>query len=93
MAERQERPKLIFKKFLKDNQKILKKLGSSKAEKYIRDPWMMKASPSADKTEEILRKEAEGFSGNIYAKNGSCYSRDYICLTCDTPFHSVAICG
>jgi len=53
----------------------------------------MKASPSADKTEEILRKEAESFSGNIYAKNGSCYSRDYICLACDIPFHSVTICG
>ena len=84
---------MIFNKFLKGNQKILKKLGRSKAEKYIRDPWMMKASPSADKTEEILRKGAEIFSGNIYAKNSSCYIRDYICLTCDIPFHSVAICG
>ena len=59
MAERKKRPKMIFKKFLKDNQKILKKFGSSNAEKYIRDPWMMAASPLADKDEEILRKEAE----------------------------------
>ena len=61
MAERKKRPKGTFKKFLKENQKILKKFGSNKADKYVRDPWMMKASPPFDKAEEILRKEAESF--------------------------------
>jgi len=61
MAGRKKRPKVILKKFLKDNQKILKKFKNSKAEKYVRDPWMMKTSPPTDKDEEILRKEAESF--------------------------------
>ena len=61
MTERIKRPKMIYRKFLKDNQKILKKVGNSKAGKYVRDPWMMKANSSYDKAEEILRKEAESF--------------------------------
>ena len=50
MVERKKRPKKVFKKFLDDNQKILKEFGNSKAEKYIREPWMMKARPTTDKT-------------------------------------------
>ena len=52
---------MVFMKFLKDNQESLKKLENSKGEKYIREPWMMKACPSADKSEEILRKEEISF--------------------------------
>ena len=52
---------MVFMKFLKDNQESLKKLESSKGEKYIREPWMMKACPPADKSEEILRKEEISF--------------------------------
>ena len=48
-------------KFLKDNQESLKKLESNTGEKYIREPWMMKACPPSDKTEEILRKEEISF--------------------------------
>ena len=54
MAERKKRPKMIFKKFLEDKQKTLKEFGNSKAEKYIREPWMMKACPTTDKTDETL---------------------------------------
>ena len=59
MTERKKRPKKVFKKFLEDNQKILKELGNSKAEKYIREPWMMKACPTTDKTGEALQEEAD----------------------------------
>ena len=54
---------MIFKKFLKDNQQILVELdkGSSKVEKYTREPWMMRSNPPADEAEEILRKEADSF--------------------------------
>ena len=61
MVGRKKRPKIIFKKFLKNNLKILKKIKNTKAKKYIRDPWMMKPSPLEDKAEETLQKEAEGF--------------------------------
>ena len=61
MAKRKKRPKMIFMKFLKNNQESLKKLESNKGEKYIREPWMMKACPPADKSEEILRKEEISF--------------------------------
>ena len=61
MAERKKRPKKIFKKFLDDNQRILKEFGNSKAEKYIREPWMMKACPTTDMTDEALREETDSF--------------------------------
>ena len=52
---------MVFKKFLKDNEKILKELErrSLKAEQYVREPWMMRSNPPADKYEEFLRKESE----------------------------------
>ena len=61
MAERKKRPKMVFKKFLDDNQKILKEFGNSKAEKYIREPWMIKACSTTDKTGEALQEEADSF--------------------------------
>ena len=61
MAERKKRPKMVFRKFLDDNQKILKEFGNSKAEKYIREPWMMKACPTTDKTDGALQEEADSF--------------------------------
>ena len=61
MAKRKKRPKMVFTKFLEDNQESLKKLDSNKGEKYTRESWMMKASPPADRSEELLRKEEESF--------------------------------
>ncbi len=61
MTERKKRPKKVFKKFLEDNQKILKELGNSKAEKYIREPWMMKACPTTDMANEALQEETDSF--------------------------------
>ena len=54
---------MVFKKFLKDNEKILKELErrSLKAEQYVREPWMTRSNPPADKYEEFLRKESESF--------------------------------
>lgn len=52
---------MIFRKFLKDNQKILKEFDKSETEKYVRDSWMMQNNPPADVNEEILREEAENF--------------------------------
>ncbi|MBT6601145.1 MAG: hypothetical protein HOB32_05760 [Nitrospina sp.] len=63
MTQRKRRPKMILKKFLKENEYILKELekSSAKAEPYIREPWMMRSNPIEDKYEEFLRKEAESF--------------------------------
>ncbi len=63
MAQRKRRPKMIFKKFLKKNTNILKRLEkkAAKAEAYTREPWMMRPNPTEDKYEEFLRKEAESF--------------------------------
>ena len=61
--QRKKRAKVVFKKFLKDNEKILKELErrSLKAEQYVREPWMKRSNPSSDKYEEFLRKESESF--------------------------------
>jgi len=63
MVQRKKRPKMIFKKFLKENKNILKQLEkkTAKAEPYTREPWMMRLNPIEDKYEEFLRKEAESF--------------------------------
>ncbi len=61
MTERKKRPKMIFRKFLKDNQKTLKEFDAGETEKYVRDSWMMQNNPPADVNEEILREEAENF--------------------------------
>lgn len=52
---------MIFRKFLKDNQKILKEFDTGETEKYVCDSWMMQNNPPADVNEEILREEAENF--------------------------------
>ena len=61
MAKRKKRTKIISMKFLKDNQLILKELERkiSGAEKYNREPWMMRSNPHVDEGEEIIRKETE----------------------------------
>ncbi len=52
---------MIFRKFLKDNQDLLKKFANGDTEKYVRDSWMTQADPPADENEETLRREAESF--------------------------------
>ena len=66
MTQRKKRPKMVFKKFLKENKNILKQLEkkTTKAEPYTREPWMMRPNPIEDKYEEFLRKEAESFQKN-----------------------------
>ena len=61
MAQRKKRPKMAFKKFLKGNKNILKKLEkkTAKAKPYTREPWMMRFNPTEDKYEKFLQKEAE----------------------------------
>jgi hypothetical protein len=63
MAQRKKRPKMVIKKFLKENRNILKKLEkkSAKAKPYTREPWMMKSNTTEDKYEEFLQKESEIF--------------------------------
>ena len=63
MIQRKKKPKMVFKKFLKDNEKSIKELErrSMKAKQYIREPWMIRSNPPTDKYEEFLRKEAESF--------------------------------
>lgn len=61
MAVRKKRPKILFKKFLQDNQKILNEFDNGDAEKYTRDSWMMKSCPPAEEDEETLRQESESF--------------------------------
>jgi len=61
MAKRKKRPKMVFMKFLKDNQKSLKNIESNRGEKYTRDPWMMKNRPPVDEFEEIMSKEETSF--------------------------------
>ena len=54
MAERQKRPKMVFRKFLNDNKDSLEEFGNRKGEKYTREPWMLNANPAAEWTVEIL---------------------------------------
>jgi hypothetical protein len=63
MVPRKRRPKMVFKKFLKENKSILKQLEkkTAKAKSYTREPWMMRPNPIEDKYEQFLRKEAESF--------------------------------
>ena len=63
MAQRKKRPKMVFKKFLKENKKILKELEkkTQEAKPYTREPWMTRPNPMEDKYEDFLRKETESF--------------------------------
>ena len=54
MAERQKRPKMVFRKFLNDNKDSLEEFGNRKGEKYTREPWMLNSNPAAEWTVEIL---------------------------------------
>ena len=54
MAERQKRPKMVFRKFLNDNKDSLEEFGNRKGEKYTREPWMLNANPADEWTVEIL---------------------------------------
>jgi len=60
MAERHKRPKMA--QFLEDNKESLKEFGNRKGEKYVREPWMLKANPAAEHTMEIEVEDDQ--SGN-----------------------------
>ncbi len=60
MAKRHKRPKIA--QFLKDNQDSLEEFGKHKGEKYVREPWMLKASPADEHTMEIEVEDDQ--SGN-----------------------------
>ena len=49
-------------KFLKDNKESLEEFGKRKGEKYVREPWMLKANPAAEHTMEIEVEDDQ--SGN-----------------------------
>ena len=51
MVKRHKTPKMA--QFLKDNKDSLEKFGKHKGEKYVREPWMLKASPADEHTIEI----------------------------------------
>ena len=48
--------------FLKDNKDNLEEFGKRKGEKYVREPWMLKASPAGEHTMEIEVEDDQ--SGN-----------------------------
>ena len=48
--------------FLKDNKDSLDKFGKHKGEKYIREPWMLRANPTGEHTMEIEVEDDQ--SGN-----------------------------
>ena len=62
MGERQKRPKMVFRKFLDDSRDDLKEFGKSKREKYVREAWMLKASPSLEHSMEMEVEDDQ--SGN-----------------------------
>lgn len=62
MAERQKRPKMVFRKFLDENKDDLNKFNKRKGEKYVREPWMLKANPAAEHTMETEVEDDQ--SGN-----------------------------
>jgi hypothetical protein len=62
MAERQKRPKMVFRKFLEDNKTSLENFANRKGKKYTREPWMLKSNPGAEWTMEIEVEDDQ--SGN-----------------------------
>jgi len=48
--------------FLKDNKDSLDEFGKHKGEKYVREPWMLKANPAGEHTMEIEVEDDQ--SGN-----------------------------
>ena len=60
MNKRNKTPKMA--QFLKDNKDSLDKFSERKGEKYVREPWMLKASPAGEHTMEIEVEDDQ--SGN-----------------------------
>lgn len=60
MAERQKRPKRVFRKFLDENKKGLENFNKSKGEKYVREPWMLKARPATERAVETEVEDGQG---------------------------------
>ena len=62
MAERKKRPKMVFRKFIDDSKVELKEFGKRRGERYVRETWMLKASPALDHSIEIEVEDDQ--SGN-----------------------------
>jgi len=60
MNKRHKTPKMA--QFLKNNKDSLDEFGKNKGEKYVREPWMLKANPAAEHTMEIEVEDDQ--SGN-----------------------------
>ena len=60
MTKRHKIPKMA--QFLKDNKDSLDEFGKHKDEKYLREPWMLKANPAGEHTMEIEVEDDQ--SGN-----------------------------
>ena len=60
MVKRDKTPKMA--QFLKDNKDSLDEFSKQKGEKYVREPWMLKANPAAEHTMEIEVEDDQ--SGN-----------------------------
>ena len=60
MFKRHKTPKMT--QFLKDNKDSLDEFGKRKGEKYVREPWILKASPAGEHTMEIEVEDDQ--SGN-----------------------------
>lgn len=56
MANREKRPKMVFRKFLQDNQKQMTDYIAhlETAEKYEREPWMLGSDPEGLVTPESI---------------------------------------
>ena len=56
MANREKRPKMVFRKFLQDNQKKMDNYmrHMETAEKYEREPWMLGSDPDKIVTSETI---------------------------------------
>ena len=60
MVKRDKAPKMA--QFLKDNKDSLDEFSKRKGEKYVREPWMLKANPAGEHTMEIEVEDDQ--SGN-----------------------------
>ena len=60
MVKRDTAPKMA--QFLKDNKDSLDEFGKHKGEKYVREPWMLKANPAGEHPMEIEVEDDQ--SGN-----------------------------
>ena len=60
MVKRHKAPKMA--QFLKDNKDSLDVFDKHKGDKYVREPWMLKANPAGEHTMEIEVEDDQ--SGN-----------------------------